>query len=148
MEIKLRVATEADLSEILRLYAHLEINSAAVLQLDEAKRLFHHIETYPDYTVYVACIDDVVVGSFALLIMPVLGHLSTSSGIVEDVIVDLTLHRNGIGKVMMRSAMQICKEKHCYKLSLSTNLKRKDAHIFYESLGFEKHGYSFKIDLT
>ena len=30
-------------------------------------------------------------------------------------------------------------------MALSSNLKREAAHAFYESLGFEKHGYSFRV---
>ena len=36
--------------------------------------------------------------------------------------------------------------KGCYKLVLSSNAKRERAHAFYESLGFERHGYSFRIE--
>ena len=43
--------------------------------------------------------------------------------------------------------MAICRQKGCYKMMLSSNLRRTGAHAFYESLGFEKHGYSFRIDL-
>ncbi len=40
---------------------------------------------------------------------------------------------------------QRCQEAGCYKMSLSSNLKRAQAHAFYESIGFEKHGYSFWV---
>jgi len=53
----------------------------------------------------------------------------------------------GIGKEMMKFALKICKEKGCYKVSLSSNLKREKAHRFYEGIGFEKHGYSFSMGL-
>ena len=36
-----------------------------------------------------------------------------------------------------------CRRAGCYKLALSSNLKRADAHRFYDSLGFERHGFSF-----
>jgi hypothetical protein len=48
----------------------------------------------------------------------------------------------------MEYAMQKCKELGCYKLSLSSNVKRENAHKFYESLGFIKYGYSFVVDIT
>jgi len=46
---------------------------------------------------------------------------------------------------MMRHALRLCDEKGCYKVALSSNLKRERAHAFYESLGFAKHGYSFRL---
>jgi GNAT superfamily N-acetyltransferase len=48
----------------------------------------------------------------------------------------------------MESALNYAKEKGCYKMSLSSNLRREKAHQFYESLGFKKHGFSFLMDLT
>ena len=48
---------------------------------------------------------------------------------------------------MMRFAMARATEKHCYKIVLSSNAKRERAHSFYESLGFERHGFSFRIML-
>ena len=50
----------------------------------------------------------------------------------------------GVGKAMMRFARARCRKAGCYKLALSSNLKRAAAHRFYESLGFEKHGFSFR----
>jgi GNAT superfamily N-acetyltransferase len=48
---------------------------------------------------------------------------------------------------MMAFARERCREKRCYKLVLSSNAKRESAHAFYESLGFARHGYSFRLDL-
>jgi hypothetical protein len=49
---------------------------------------------------------------------------------------------------MMAFARNRCREKGCYKLVLSSNGKRERAHAFYESLGFARHGYSFRLDLA
>jgi hypothetical protein len=49
---------------------------------------------------------------------------------------------------MMKYAMDISRQKHCYKMVLSSHLRREKAHKFYESLGFKKHGFSFDIDLN
>ena len=43
--------------------------------------------------------------------------------------------------------MERCREKDCYKLVLSSNARRERAHAFYESLGFERHGFSFRVNL-
>ena len=47
---------------------------------------------------------------------------------------------------MMQFAMNYCRRAGCAKLVLSSNMKRLAAHQFYESLGFQKRGYSFRID--
>jgi GNAT superfamily N-acetyltransferase len=46
----------------------------------------------------------------------------------------------------MTHALEVCRGKGCYKMALSSNLKRQKAHDFYDSLGFERHGYSFRVD--
>ncbi len=143
----IRAADARDLSGVLALYAQPEIDDGDVLPVAEATRIFHRFDDYPDYTLYVAEEDGAIVGSFALLIMDNLGHLGAPSGIVEDVVVDPALHGRGIGQAMMRFAVARCREKRCYKLMLSSNAKRERAHAFYEQLGFERHGYSFRINI-
>jgi len=56
-------------------------------------------------------------------------------------------HGRGIGRAMMEHAREECCKAGCYKFALSSNLNREDAHRFYDSLGFERHGYSFRVEL-
>jgi GNAT superfamily N-acetyltransferase len=88
------------------------------------------------------------VGTFALLVMHNLGHLGAPSAIVEDVAVAPALQGNGIGKTMIQCALGLSRAKGCYKLMLSSNAKREHAHAFYESLGFERHGFSFRVGVS
>ena len=145
--ICIREADNRDLAGVLALYAQPELDDGVVLPLHDAERVFARFARYPDYTLYVAEQRGRIVGSFALLIMDNLGHLGTPSAIVEDVVVGPVLHGRGVGRAMMRFAIERCRAKHCYKLALSSNAKREGAHAFYESLGFERHGYSFRIAL-
>lgn len=85
--------------------------------------------------------------TFALLIMDNLAHGGAPSGIVEDVVVRADHQGLGLGKMMMHFAMDVCRQAGCYKLMLSSNQKRVTAHVFYESLGFDRHGFSFVVPL-
>jgi GNAT superfamily N-acetyltransferase len=141
----IRDADRHDLPGVLALYAQPDLDDGVILPLHDAERIFARFARYPDYTLYVAEQDGRIVGSFALLIMDNLGHLGAPSAVVEDVVVGPVLHGRGIGRAMMRFAMMRAKEKHCYKLVLSSNAKRERAHKFYEQIGFERHGFSFRI---
>ena len=141
----IRAAQPADLAGVLALYAQPELDDGNVLSVADAQAILARFSRYPDYTLYVAEQDGRIVGSFALLIMDNLGHLGAPSAIVEDVVVDPTLHGGGIGQAMMNFAADKAREKSCYKLVLSSNAKRERAHKFYEALGFERHGYSFRL---
>jgi GNAT superfamily N-acetyltransferase len=147
MTAAIRKATRDDLQAILGLYADLEPDDGQVLDLPEAERILERMAQYPDYSVYVAEVEDKVVGTFGLLIMDNLAHLGAPSGVVEDVVVNGRWRGRGIGKEMMRFAMDRCTRAGCYKLTLSSNLQRKRAHDFYESLGFERHGYSYLVKM-
>jgi GNAT superfamily N-acetyltransferase len=145
--LSLRPAGKADLPAVLSLYAQPDLDNGRVLAIKDAEAIFERFGRYPDYTLYVAEIDRIIVGSFALLVMDNLGHLGAPSAIVEDVVVDPSRHSMGIGRAMMDFAIETARERRCYKLVLSSNAKRTRAHAFYESLGFERHGHSFHVSL-
>ena len=145
MNLRIREANTADLPQILNLYLH-GLEDRAVLTIEQAEQIFNKMSTYPNYKVYVAENEVEMLGTFALLIMENLGHVGTPSAVVEDVAVLPNHQGKGIGKQMMRFALEKATEAGCYKMVLSSNLRRHDAHAFYESLGFTKHGYSFKVD--
>lgn len=143
--VECRAATRADLPEILRLLAQPDLDDGKVLPLAEAERILERMARYPDYRVYVAERDGRVVGTFALLVMDNLAHLGAPSGVIEDIAVDPACQGEGIGRAMMEHALALGAAKGCYKIALSSNLSRERAHAFYESLGFEHHGYSFRV---
>lgn len=145
--VLVREAVDDDLPGVLALYAQPEIDDGEALDLETARDLLARFAAYPNYKLHVAELNGNIVGSFALLIMDNLGHLGAPSAVMEDVVVDPDIHRQGIGKAMMSAAFEICRTHNCYKLSLSANLKREAAHRFYEGIGFERHGYSFLIPM-
>jgi ribosomal protein S18 acetylase RimI-like enzyme len=145
MNLTIREANRDDLKDILAIYAEPDIDNGNVLDLNSAEATFDKMNHYPNYTLYVAAINNKVVGSFALLIMDNLAHMGAPSAVVEDVVVHSKWRSRGIGSQMIQFAMEKAKKAKCYKLALSCNINRGQAHKFYESLGFEKHGYSFLI---
>lgn len=146
-EIHVRAATEADLPAVLTLYAQPGIDADdEILPIDKARAIFARFATYPDYTLYVAEADRRVVGSFALLVMDNLGHYGAPSAIAEDVVVAPEEQGHGIGRAMMKRALELARAKGCYKLALSSNIKRERAHAFYDGLGFRRHGYSYRVE--
>ncbi len=158
MNLLIREATEDDLPAVLALYAQPGMDDGQVLTPDEAKLLLAQFRQYPSYRLWVACNNDngnnskaasggEVVGTYALLIMHNLAHRGTPSAIVEDVVVSADRQGQGIGQQMMQHAQQQARAADCYKLVLSSNQKRERAHAFYESLGFQRHGFSFVIGI-
>ena len=148
MSLTIRPGASQDLPQVLDIYNHSGLEHDAVLTLVDVEQWFNQIQHYPSYTQWVASLSERIVGTFALLIMDNLVHRGSPSGIVEAVGVTPDLQGQGIGRQMMEVAIDQCKAAGCYKLTISTNLRRKTAHTFYESLGFEKHGYSYRVQFS
>jgi len=147
VQVDIREAKKDDLIDILNLYKQPDMDDGKVLSQEQAEKIFDRILSYPNYKVFVAIIDEKIIGTFALAVMDNLAHMGAPSGLIEDVVVKTEYQGKGIGKQMMRFAIEYCMKYGCYKVALSSNLKREKAHRFYESLGFKKHGYSFLLEL-
>ena len=143
----IREAREGDVAAILELYRDAELEGEPAFNVDEAQAHLAVFGRYPSYRIFVALADEKVVGTYELLIMDNLAKGGRKSGVVEDVAVSPQYREHGVGRAMMMHACEECRKASCYKFVLSSNLKRADAHAFYEKLGFEKHGFSFRVEL-
>jgi GNAT superfamily N-acetyltransferase len=146
MTLLIRQATQKDIVAVLDLYAQPGLDDGQVLPEEAAQEVFAQFSRYPNYRLFVALDGDTVVGTYALLVMHNLAHRGMPSAIAEDVVVTADRQGLGIGRHMMAHAVAEARAAGCYKLALSSNRKRTQAHAFYESLGFAQHGLSFVIE--
>lgn len=146
--IVIREARGEDLARVLELYREGGIDAGESFSPEEARAQLEGFRQYPSYRVFVAEFEGEIVGTYELLIMDNLAKRGQKSATVEDVTVATKYRGRGIGRAMMQHALQLAKDARCYKLALSSNLSREDAHAFYEGLGFEKHGYSFRVEIV
>jgi GNAT superfamily N-acetyltransferase len=147
VEIEIREATTKDTPSVLYVYRETGLSSSGDLSPNETAAIWKRIQTYPNYKIYVAETEGKVLATFALIIIENLAHGGVRSGLVEAVAVLPEYQGQGIGKQMMQFAMNRCKDYRCYKMALSSNETRTEAHKFYENLGFSRHGTSFKVEL-
>lgn len=141
--VEIRDASEDDLPAVLRVLAESGIDGGESFTLAEAREHFARIRQRPGFRLLVASLEGEIVGTYVLQIMEKLGKRGAPAGVVEDVAVLPSRQGHGIGRAMMEHAREACRAAGCYKLALSSNLRRGDAHRFYDSLGFERHGFSF-----
>jgi GNAT superfamily N-acetyltransferase len=142
-QLEIRDASEDDLPGVMRVLAESGIDGGESFTLDEAREHFGRIRQRPGFRLLVATVKGEIVGTYTLAIIEKLGKRGTPAGVVEDVAVAPSRQGQGIGRAMMEHARETCRRAGCYKLALSSNLRREDAHRFYDSLGFERHGFSF-----
>jgi GNAT superfamily N-acetyltransferase len=145
--IEVRDADDADLVGILQVLAEAGIDDDAGFTPPEARAHLAELRRDSNFRLLVAIADGEIAGTYTLLILGKLGKRGRPAGVVEDVAVAPRRQGQGIGRAMMQHALDACREAGCYKLALSSNKRREGAHRFYESLGFERHGYSFAVFL-
>jgi GNAT superfamily N-acetyltransferase len=145
-ELAFRTASRSDLSLLHEMYGELDPIRGApeISRLEDAWR---ELEEDRWMNVWIASRDGEPVGSFILAIVPALGARCRPVALVEDVVVRKSARGAGNGRAMMNFAMKKAREAGAYKLMLSSNLERGEAHRFYDSIGFERHGYSFLVKL-
>lgn len=144
----IRSATGPDLPALLDLYAQTGLDDGIRLEEARARDLLATLARYPDYKIYLVSEGATLLASYALLIMENIAHNGAPLAIVEQVAVRPDAQRKGLGKLMMHHAMDLSRARGCYKLALSSNIRFEPAHAFYDKLGFQRHGYSFWVDLA
>lgn len=68
-------------------------------------------------------------------------------GFVEDLFVDKAMRGQGIGKMLLEAVVTEARKRKCYKLVGTSRMTRTEVHSFYESHGFKKYGWEFRMDL-
>jgi GNAT superfamily N-acetyltransferase len=146
--ITIREANEADLPAVAALYAAAFDDPADLDGPRTIQAAWRRLRRdTPTAQVLLAEMDGRPVGTLTFFVLPMLAHGGTPAALVEAVAVDRRMHRAGIGRALMDEAMARACAAGCYKLALSSNDKRHEAHAFYERLGYQRHGVSFVAHL-
>ncbi|HUJ27798.1 MAG TPA: GNAT family N-acetyltransferase [Myxococcales bacterium] len=96
---------------------------------------------------YVALQDGRIVGTFMLTFLRHLMRRGALVAQIEAVRVDASLRSRGLGRQMMEWAVAESRRRGCAHLQLTSNKSRKDAHRFYQRLGFKMSHEGMKLAL-
>jgi N-acetylglutamate synthase-like GNAT family acetyltransferase len=146
----IRDATRADLPRIVELLAQLSIDTSREATgpplPDAYRRAFDEIAADGRQRLLVLETDGRIAGTLALVIVPNLSHQGKPYAIVENVVVDEAVRGSGYGELLLRHALEEARRAGCYKLSLTSNKQRQDAHRFYQRLGFRATHEGFRVE--
>ena len=92
--------------------------------------------------------DNSIVGVLSLTVYRVPTGIRS---IIEDVIVDESVRGQGIGKALIRRALEVAREAGAAHVTLTSNPLRSAANLLYQKMGFIKREtnayiYKFKKD--
>ncbi|MBQ73562.1 MAG: GNAT family N-acetyltransferase [Gammaproteobacteria bacterium] len=131
----IRDAEERDLPGILSLYAELNPDDAVV---DDGRdsETFGKILSSDFLKLFVGMIDEQIISTCYLNIIPNLSRDVSPYGIVENVVTRHDLRNQGYGSAVFGHALRHAWGVGCYKVMLQTGSKRESTHNFYKSCGF------------
>ncbi|BBI30831.1 GNAT family N-acetyltransferase [Cohnella abietis] len=136
-EVTVRTINKDELPELLLLYKHLNKDDPE-LNVEDLDSLWEQIYSDPNMYYIVVDIDNQLVASCVLVIVPNLTRNARSYGLIENVVTHSNFRRRGYGAAVLKKALEIAWEQNCYKVMLLTSSKEEGTLLFYENAGFKK----------
>ncbi|MDR7027207.1 GNAT superfamily N-acetyltransferase [Rhizobium rosettiformans] len=147
----IREATENDLVSIVALFADDPLGGHGDTTdpdaLPDYRAAFARISVSQNETLYVAELGGEVVGTFQTMVTTTLTGRGSSAMIIEAVQTRADMRGRGIGAAMIEFAVDRARQDGMRLVQLTSNAVRKDAHRFYERLGFTPSHIGFKLKL-
>jgi GNAT superfamily N-acetyltransferase len=103
------------------------------------------IRAVPGGDVLVAEVDGDVVGMCQLVVFRHFQRRGGRCAEIESMHVRPDMRSTGVGGQLLASAVDAARRAGCYRVQLTSNLARVDAHRFYEREGFEPTHLGFKL---
>ena len=126
--------TENDLLALSQLYQELMGQQTNHAKLEQVYRTIQHNE---QYIILGAFDEEQLVGSLMGIICHDLVGDCKPFMVIENVIVSPLVRRQGVGKKLMQEIENIARQRDCYYIIFVSGEQRKEAHQFYERLGFK-----------
>lgn len=149
--LSIREAQAGNLEAIIRLHEEDELGSHGDVWSSETRpayeAAFAAIQRSPENKLFVVVDGNEVVGTFQLTFIPSLTGRGAMRVKVESVKVKAARRSGGIGAQMMAFAEDYARTHGAAAMELTSNKTRKDAHRFYERLGFARSHEGFKKKL-
>lgn len=151
IDLSIREAEERDVPEIAAIMAADSIGGHG--DTTDAKALpdyiaaFRAIAASPNETLYVVTSAGTVVATFQTMMTTTMSGRGSTSMIIEAVQTRSDMRGQGIGTRMIRFCIAEAQRSGVRLVQLTSNVARKDAHRFYERLGFKPSHLGFKMRL-
>ncbi|MGR6431171.1 N-acetyltransferase family protein [Rhizobium sp. PAMB 3174] len=150
-EIVIRRARPEDVPAIVAMLASDEIgghgDTLDDTSMSDYRRAFEDIDASSHQRLYVAEAEGAVVGTFQTVTSRTMTARGGATMTLRAVQTRADCRGRGIGAAMMRFAIAEAEMEGVRLIDLSSNGNRKDAHRFYQRLGFVASHIGFKMKL-
>lgn len=142
--MKIRTAGSEDIPQLLQLYRQLNPDDIDTT-VDDAQKNWELLQRYPGSNVFIGCVDDNIVTSCTLVVIPNLTRGGASYALIENVVTSTAHRKKGYGKAILNKAIDASWRANCYKVMLLTGSTLPATLNFYLDAGFEQTKTGFQI---
>jgi GNAT superfamily N-acetyltransferase len=136
-----------DLDPLLGLYAQLNPDDTPASR-ERLAAVLDTILASPHFAIFVVMRDERLVATCYLNVIPNLTRGGSPYAVIENVVVDASLRGTGLGRQVMRAALDEAWRRDCYKALLQTGSRDPRVHRFYLACGFsdsDKTGFVARL---
>jgi GNAT superfamily N-acetyltransferase len=134
---EVRYIKKNELKDMLLLYKHMNKEDPELDVNESLRTLWEEILEDPSQHYLVFDAAGVLVASCVLVIVKNLTRGARPYGLIENVVTHEGYRRKGYGTKILKRAVDIAKEKGCYKVMLMSG-RGEDTLKFYDQIGFER----------
>jgi len=138
MEILIREIEENDYLALLPLWNQF----GGYATVENIVPHYNRIKDDERYKTFIAFFNNEIVGFITSVQYYGIG-IEGSYMIIIGIAVKLEFQKKGIGTKLIHKMENYAKNKNVFSIYLNSDLKRTEAHTFYEHNGYSKHSYGF-----
>jgi GNAT superfamily N-acetyltransferase len=133
----LRTIRPDELPSLLALYRHLHPSDPELPVNRDLEALWQRICDDPQLHYFGAELEDILVSTCTLAIVPNLTRAARPYGLIENVVTHPEFRRRGIATSLLRFTLQFAWDHRCYKVMLLTARQDPATLRFYKKAGFQ-----------
>ena len=137
MKIKIEAAKSEDAARLVILLGQLGYPTTNLEMLDKIQQ-----HNNPTYKLLVAKDENQVLGFIALHFYHAFHHVAPI-GRITAFCIDETVRGSGIGSLLLTAAEDYFLQQHCFKIEVTSNLKRTRTHQYYRERGYTETSRHF-----
>jgi GNAT superfamily N-acetyltransferase len=151
MNVTLRPARREDVRAIVAMLADDALGASREDKSDPLSRAyydaFEEMARDPNNRLLIAEKGGAIVGTLQVTFIRGLSRKGMRRALIEAVRVASDKRGEGIGEEIIRAVIELARAEGCKMVQLTTDKSRKDAHRFYERLGFAASHEGMKLML-
>jgi len=146
--ILIRRVIKSDIATVSKLAIELidSVKNSEGIARDVLSENSRNALTNPNSYILVAETEGKVIGFISFMTRKTIVH-SGPCGLIDELVVSKRHRRKGVGKELIKAAVEECKKLRCCEVEVSTESTNVNAREFYKHCGFEETGVIFEKHL-